>query len=110
MCRVGSNRERSGTDGAAGYLELRRDVPTDGSSLVGMQMFMFYDLAAAWNRDPVSGTYQSSIASGGLGVRLALPGRINAEVELAKPLTAPVSGDNGLENDVRAFFGLSTSF
>jgi hemolysin activation/secretion protein len=102
--------EISGDHGAAGYAELRRDLASDGEVVLAAQLYAFYDLAAAWNEDPVAGTLKRSIASAGFGARFVLPGQIRAELEVAQPLTSDVVGEGDDGDAARAFFSLSASF
>ena len=102
--------EIAGEEGIAGFIELRGDIDTAGAGVRAIQAFAFYDLAAAWDDDPVNGTAKRSIASLGAGLRATLPYNIRTTVELAKPLTSSVLGEGQDGDDVRAFFSLSKEF
>jgi len=102
--------EISGEHGAGGYVEVRYDLEPDGRVVHGAQLFAFYDVARAWNEDPLTATVRRSIASAGFGARFLLPGQVRAELEAAQPLTADVlaEGDDG--NNPRAFFRVAVGF
>lgn len=102
--------EISGDYGAAGYLELQRNLAARNSIIRGAQIFAFYDLAAAWNNDPLFGTSKVSIASAGVGVRMLLPKDIRLTVEMARPLTEPVFAEGTQGHDTRFFLGLNIGF
>jgi len=100
--------EVAGEHGAAGYVELRFDAQPLPPALSNIQTYMFYDLAQAWDEDPLLGTTISSIASGGFGMRAELPFGIQGSLDIARPLTAPVLQEGN--NDVRFFFRLWASY
>ncbi|MDP6565122.1 MAG: POTRA domain-containing protein [Alphaproteobacteria bacterium] len=108
--RAYDGSETSGDHGAAGYLELRQDLAERNRIFLSSQVFGFYDLAAAWNDTPASGTFKTSLASAGIGVRTLLPNKVRATVEVAKPLTHKVQAE-GLQGDHwRFFFSLNVNF
>jgi len=102
--------EISGDYGAAAYLELQHNLAASNSFFRGTQIFVFYDLAAAWNNDPLFGTSKVSIASGGAGMRILLPKNLRITVEMARPLTEPVFAEGTQGHDTRLFVGLNISF
>lgn len=102
--------EISGDYGAAGYLELQRNLAARNNFFRSTQFFAFYDLAAAWNNDPVLGTSEVSIASAGAGVRTLLPNNFRLTLEAAKPLTARVFAEGRQGDHMRFFFGLNVGF
>ncbi len=102
--------EISGDYGAAGYIELQRNIAAHNSFFVSTQVFAFYDLAAAWNKDPLFGTSRFSIASAGAGVRTLLPKNVRMTLEMGQPLTAPVFAEGTQGDHVRFFFGFNVGF
>lgn len=102
--------EISGDYGGAGYLELQRNLAARNGFFLSTQTFAFYDLAAAWNKDPVFGTSKASIASAGLGVRTLLPKNVRMTLEMGKPLTEAVFAEGAQGNHMRFFFGLNVGF
>ena len=102
--------EISGDEGAAGYLELQRNLAAKNAFFRSTQIYSFYDLAAAWNDDPVFGTSKVSIASAGIGMRSLLPNQVRLSLEIAKPLTEPVIAEGAQGDFLRFFFGLNVEF
>ena len=102
--------EISGDYGAAGYLELQYNLAARNSIFRGTQAFGFYDLAAAWDNDPVFGTSKISIASAGAGMRMLLPKDVRMTLEVAKPLTEPVFAEGAGGKDTRIFMSLNVGF
>ncbi|MBT3533997.1 MAG: ShlB/FhaC/HecB family hemolysin secretion/activation protein [Rhodospirillaceae bacterium] len=102
--------EISGDNGAGGYLELQRNLASHNQFFRSTQMFAFYDLAAAWNDDPIFGTSKISIASLGIGVRALLPNNVRVFGEIAQPLTEPVFAEGAQGDKFRFFFGLNIGF
>ncbi|MBT7760455.1 MAG: ShlB/FhaC/HecB family hemolysin secretion/activation protein [Rhodospirillaceae bacterium] len=100
----------SGDYGAAGYLELQRNIAARNGFFLSTQAFAFYDLAAAWDKDPSFGTSRGSIASTGLGVRTLLPKDLRLTLEMGKPLTAPVFAEGRQGDHMRFFFSLNAGF
>ena len=102
--------EISGDYGAAGYLELQRNLAARNGFFLSTQTFAFCDLAAAWNNDPVLGTSKDSIASAGLGVRTLLPNDVRMTLEMGKPLTEQVFAEGRQGDHMRFFFSLNVGF
>jgi hemolysin activation/secretion protein len=102
--------EISGEDGAAGFAELRYDIPLDWQFVQGIRVFSFYDLAAAWEDSRGVGTTKQSIASAGIGTQVFTTKDVSLSFELAEPLTARVAADRTDGKDLRAFFSVSASF
>ncbi len=102
--------EISGDHGAAGYLEMQRTLAANNAFFLNTQIYAFYDLGAAWNDDPIFGTFKTSIASGGFSMRTLLPNQVRFNLELAKPLTEPVFAEGAQGEFMRFFFGLNVEF
>lgn len=96
--------EISGEDGVAGSLELRYSREREGTVLTDYEVYGFYDVGAVWNRN----TGRDSLASAGGGIRLGLLRRIQASVEVTKPLTRAVASTG--DQDWRVFFSLGARF
>lgn len=101
--------EITGSDGAAGSIELRYAGNVDWPVLDSYELYGFYDFGAVWN-DTGDQTDRDSLASTGLGARFGYEGRIFGGVELAKPLTRSVAGEGSDGKDWRIFFRLSANF
>jgi hemolysin activation/secretion protein len=107
--------EVTGDHGAAMSIELRMP-PTDLGDVAGLgfgllQPYGFYDLGAAYNRDPGTGENGTqSLASTGLGVRFAVGGGFQGGIELALPLTRSVAATGEEGRDPRFFFTLTSRF
>jgi hemolysin activation/secretion protein len=103
--------EISGSNGAAGSLELRYDGRIDGlGPELGYQLYGFGDFGAVWTGDPDGGVQRDSLASAGMGVRFSIAGAYLAEIEAAKPLTRGVASEGNKTDMVRVFFRLNASF
>jgi hemolysin activation/secretion protein len=89
---------------------LQRSLAAHNAILLNTQVYAFYDLAAAWNDDPIFGTTKISIASAGAGVRTLLPNNVRGFLEIAKPLTEEVFAEGAQGDHVRIFFGLNIGF
>ena len=103
--------EITGSNGAAGSLELRYDgrIPGLGPDLT-YQLYAFGDFGVVWTGDAAGGVEKDSLASTGLGVRLGIGGRYSAEIEAAKPLTRGVASEGNKTDMVRVYFRLSANF
>lgn len=101
--------EIAGDDAAAGSAELRYGRFVKNPLIRSYQLYGFYDFGMVWNLD-AAGTAggRQSLASLGVGLRLALIHGINLDVEVAKPLTRRVAAANG--KPVRAFVELTAPF
>jgi hemolysin activation/secretion protein len=102
--------EISGDYGAAGYLELQRNIAAHNAFFLSTQSFAFYDLAGAWNKTRQFGTFKASIASAGAGVRTLLPNNVRVTLEMAKPLTADVFAEGTQGDHMRFFFSMNVEF
>ena len=92
--RAWDYREFSGDRGVAGALELRYDWNKPLSLVEAAQLYAYLDGGAVANYR--AGTGGGSLASAGLGVRLRLPSRIRASLQLGIPLT---EGSNPAEDE-----------
>ena len=103
--------EITGSNGAAGSLELRYDgrIPGLGPDLT-YQLYAFGDFGVVWTGDAAGGVEKDSLASTGLGVRLGIGGRYSTEIEVAKPLTRGVASEGNKTDMVRVYFRLSANF
>ncbi len=97
--------EITGKDGAAGRIELQYDGSLADSLLRKYQFYGYYDIGAVWADVPAG---RQSLASAGFGVRGQFEHGLFGYVELAQPLTRPVStqAQGGGGNDPRFFFVL----
>jgi hemolysin activation/secretion protein len=103
--------EISGSNGAAGALELRYDGRIAGlGPELTYQVYGFGDFGAVWGGDPDGGVQRDSLASAGMGVRFGFGGVYLAEFEAAKPLTRGVASEGNKNDMVRFFFRLNASF
>jgi hemolysin activation/secretion protein len=103
--------EITGSNGAAGALELRYDgrIPDLGVDLA-YQLYGFGDFGVVWAGDPDGGVMRDSLASAGLGVRFTVASRYLAEIEAAKPLTRGVATEGNSNDLVRVYFRLTANF
>lgn len=103
--------EITGSNGAAGSLELRFDgnIPGLGPEIT-YQLYGFGDFGVVWTADTTDGGMaRDSLASTGLGVRLGVQG-YRAEIEAAKPLTRGVATEGNKKDMMRIYFRLTASF
>lgn len=102
--------ELTGDDGIAISAEGRYDVSPLASDYNNPpQLYAFYDIGQIWNLDASSGTpARASLASAGIGVRLAFLNWFSGDFELAKPLTRDIASRGN--KDIRPLFSLSTKF
>lgn len=96
--------EVSDSRGIAGSFELRHRVPVDEGLLSKLWVYGFFDGGTVWQ----TGNTKESLTSGGVGLRFFPYEGVRASLELAKPLTRPVS-EKG-DNDARVFFSLAIEF
>ncbi len=104
--------EITGDHGLAGKVELAYTRTVEKKYLNDYQVYTFYDLGAAWNKDPGAGEdSRNSGASAGIGTRLTFTDRINGNAFLAKPLTneSPSRGA-GDEDNWRFKFSINSNF
>lgn len=100
--------EIAGDDGAAGSAELRYVGLVDNSAIRSYEVYTFYDLGTVWNMGVSDGTQRQSLASAGVGVRVALQRGLSAGLEVADPLTRTVAAESG--KPVRVFASISLGF
>ena len=101
--------EIAGDDALAGSIELRYGRPLNNLVIRSYQVYAFYDIGMIWNVDAENATPGSqSLASVGVGFRLALQRDISASLEIAKPLTRLVAAENG--KPVRVFVSIAAPF
>jgi hemolysin activation/secretion protein len=97
-----------GDHGLGGSAELRYDLRLDTAYIEAAQFYAFYDTAKIWNVADTN-TARPALASTGVGVRVALPASISANLEFARTLIGvPGSGDGRPES--RVLFGASVRF
>jgi hemolysin activation/secretion protein len=96
----------SGSRGAAGYVELQYNPAMKIEPLTAWQLYGYYDLGAVWGR----GFNRQSMASAGGGVRIGLPHDITGGIEVAQPLTRPVTPGEADSGGPRVFFDLAARF
>jgi len=109
--------EITGDYGAAVRAELQYDVDTaaEGFADGRLQFYSFYDFGAVRDINPVALNEEKrsrSIASTGVGVRLGWANHVAGDLQVAKPLTRPVSAfsDSSDPNPWRVFFALVGTF
>jgi len=97
--------ELTGDHGLAGRVELQYNQARQQTFLTNYQLYGFYDIGRVWNREIIAGSEPShiSLASAGLGSRFNLTPEFSGGVEVALPLTKPVSA-NGADGEAPRFF------
>jgi hemolysin activation/secretion protein len=101
--------ELTGDRGGAVVAEIRVTGQPDIPILNFYQLYGFYDLGATYDIGVGGSEAKRSGASAGLGLRFGLTDYVSGQLELAKPMTRPVSlEDNG--KAARIFFRLSARF
>ncbi len=100
--------EIAGDDGAAGSAELRYVGLVGNSAFRSYEVYTFYDLGTVWNMGVTDGTQRQSLASAGVGLRVALQRGLSASLEVADPLTRTVAAESG--KPVRVFASISLGF
>ncbi|MBX3665042.1 MAG: ShlB/FhaC/HecB family hemolysin secretion/activation protein [Burkholderiales bacterium] len=111
--RAYDSSEIAGDAGISAKLELRYSLSPAlfSGPLRSAQVFGFYDAGRIWNRAPTAGEQRdASLASAGLGARMALREGVFVSLELAFPLTRPVAALGGNGSNPRVFFSLTKSF
>ena len=99
--------ELTGDQGAAVDIEGRYSPPI--WPVLSPQLYAFYDVGIIWLNAPLAGERRGdSLASAGLGFRFTFAHHLNAEFELAKPLTRDIASRGN--KDVRPLFTVSTTF
>ena len=107
--------EVTGDEGIAGKLELQYTPDLALGDVRYTQFYAFYDVGEAVTehvRQDGSGQTTGSLASAGIGTRVALFENYTGNLELAKPLTRGLAADKG-HGDAKSwhvFFGLTASF
>jgi hemolysin activation/secretion protein len=102
--------EITGDAGIAGRGELQFSHSNDANLIPSYQLYSFYDIGRVSRRNPAAGTKSvESLASAGFGTRFNLMDPISGNLELAIPVTRPVSANNaqGHGNAARLFFSLA---
>lgn len=103
--RAYDTSEVSGDKGVAGVLELRYRPAFASVVWNAAQFFVFYDVGKVWNVN-FEVPQEESLASAGAGVRLDLPGKFFAAIEIAAPLTHAVASEGN--KPTRVFFSIAT--
>lgn len=103
--RAYDTSEISGDKGVAGVLELRYRPSFANVLWNAAQFFVFYDVGKVWNVN-FEVPQEESLASTGAGVRLDLPGKFFASLEVATPLTHVVASEGN--KPTRVFFSIAT--
>jgi hemolysin activation/secretion protein len=107
--------EVTGDDGVAGKLEVQYTPNLDLGQLRYTQFYAFYDVGEAVTqhvRPDGSGQTTGTLASAGIGTRVALFDNYTSNLELAKPLTRSLAADRG-HGDAKSlhlYFSLTASF
>lgn len=96
----------SGSQGAAGYVELQYNPTIKIPLLTEWQLYGYYDLGAVWGE----GFTRESMASAGGGIRIGLPHKITGGLEVAQPLTRAITPGEGDKGGPRIFFNLTGQF
>ncbi len=105
--RAFDGSEITGDNGVAALVELRRDFLIDSNEPFSAQLYGFYDWGAVWNRN-TEGNGREMLSSAGFGVRFALWRSLNADLQLAVPISG--EGDQSSRDDAEFFFTLTASF
>jgi len=100
--------EISGDHGLAGRLELAYRMLHKASHW-HISPFGFYDIGAVWEVHPQTRPYSASLASLGLGVRMAAEA-FSAYIEAGKPLTRAVASQDSDGKKTRVFAGVVYKF
>ena len=101
--------ELTGDHGAAVGVELRYTDQPDTEILDYYQLYGFWGLGATYDIGGTGSEAKRSGASAGLGLRFGMTDYVSGQLELANPMTRPVTlEDNGTA--ARIFFQLSARF
>lgn len=101
--------ELTGDKGLGGKAELQWNAIERAAFVSGVQFYGFYEGGAVWRVQPLPGEKQrESLASTGIGVRLAAWDRAKLSLEVAKPLTRKVAAEG--DRDPRVYFSMGMSF
>jgi len=101
--------EITGDSGLAGKAELQWNAIDQIGFLSNVQFYSFYEGGVTWLVSPLPGENErESLASAGIGTRLAVFNSTNVSLEVAQPLTRKVAAENN--EDARVFFSIGTSF
>ena len=98
----------TGDHGLGGSLELRYDVPSEGSFFTAMQPYAFFDQGKVWALNSDSALNRSLSSAGG-GIRVSFAGNIAASIELANTLIAVPGSDKG-KKATKAFLDLAVRY
>jgi hemolysin activation/secretion protein len=106
------NSEIVGDQGAAGKIELIYSHALNNNYLQALQVYSFYDIGAAWNKDPSTGiSPRQSLSSAGLGTRMQILHQFDGDVFLARPVTNRIaSRAEEKQQDWRLQFSLHVNF
>ena len=100
--------ELSGDSGLVATAELRYRQVIDETWLESYELYGFVDGGYMWNVDPAFELDNGHLASVGAGLRLGLPDAIEAQFELAQPISR--SGPRGNDRRLRPYLSLSIDF
>lgn len=101
--------EITGDRGLGGKAELQWNAIPQIGFITNVQFYGFYEGGTVWLEAPLPGEDErSSLASAGVGTRLAAWNSTNLNLEVAKPLTRDVAAEGN--RDARVYFSLGTSF
>jgi hemolysin activation/secretion protein len=100
--------ELSGDGGVSAMAELRYLDIVEEAWLESYELYAFVDGGYVWNLDPVFELDDAHLGSVGTGVRLGLPHAIEAEFELAQPISR--SGPRSSDRRLRPYLSLSIDF
>lgn len=89
--------ELTGDDGIAGSVEFTYAPEFSAAGVSKPALYAFYDTGAVWNRNVVGADGRQSLSSAGGGIRILIAERINAGLELARPLDRDTSRTNTRE-------------
>jgi hemolysin activation/secretion protein len=103
--------EVSGDDGLAGKLELRYSQAVGDPYLAAYQLYGYYDIGRVWEIDNTPGTNdKKSLASLGMGVRTTFTDNVMGSLELAIPMTAPITSEGPRDYGPRIFVSLTAKY
>lgn len=94
-----------GDSGVEGKIELRYNSPTPGQFFRSTQYFASYDGAVLYDKHDIDNQGKQSGTSVAAGIRLDILDRVNASLEMAKPLTRKVAAYD--DKAIRFFFGVT---